>query len=180
MTLAIDFDGVIHTYERGWSDGSIYGDLMPGAADALRELMEHDAVFVHTTRDPEQVVPWLVCRDIPATPDDRCESCDGRRVEKPVRRRKLPMQAPEPCSACDGSGRIRFWARRGQLLVTNRKLPANAYVDDRAVRFADWTSTMRDLGRLGYGPPKDGLSRVQEAVRKARGGEAPPTVQGFA
>lgn len=28
--------------------------------------------------------------------------------------------------------------------------------------------------------PQDGLSRVQEAVRKARGGEAPPTVRGFA
>ena len=28
--------------------------------------------------------------------------------------------------------------------------------------------------------PQDGLSRVQEAVRRARGGEAPPTVQGFA
>lgn len=28
--------------------------------------------------------------------------------------------------------------------------------------------------------PQDGLSRVQEAVRQARGGEAPPTVRGFA
>jgi hypothetical protein len=81
---------------------------------------------------------------------------------------------------CEGSGLLSFWNGRGQLLVTNRKLPANAYVDDRAVRFTDWPSTMQQLGDLGYGPPVNGPQRVREAVRRARGGDAPPTVQGFA
>lgn len=180
MTLAIDFDGVIHTYERGWSDGSIYGDLMPGAADALHELMEHDAVFIHTTREPVQVMAWMENRDFTATTDDRCTTCLGKGRETTTRGRWHKKVSVELCDSCEGTGRIRFWNLRGQLLVTNRKLPANAYIDDRAVRFADWTSAMRDLGRLGYGPPKDGLSRVQEAVREARGGEAPPTVRGFA
>jgi hypothetical protein len=31
------------------------------------------------------------------------------------------------------------------LLVTDRKLPAIAYVDDRAVRFHDWEQAMADI-----------------------------------
>jgi hypothetical protein len=180
MTLAVDFDGVIHTYDRGWADGSIYGDLMPGAKEALNELLEHDAVFVHTTREPEQVMPWLERHGFDVTIDERCGTCLGQGRETTIRGRWHKTVSVELCDACEGAGRIHFWTGRGQLLVTNRKFPANAYVDDRAVRFADWTSTMQTLGQLGYGPPKDGLSRAREAVRRARGGDAPPTIRGFA
>ncbi|WP_329368841.1 hypothetical protein OG896_24850 [Streptomyces sp. NBC_00669] len=38
-----------------------------------------------------------------------------------------------------------FWDLRDQLLVTNRKLPARAYLDDRAVRFTDWHQALRDI-----------------------------------
>lgn len=39
-TIAVDFDGVIHAYSRGWYDGSIYDEPMVGALEALEHF--HD------------------------------------------------------------------------------------------------------------------------------------------
>ena len=113
-TVAVDFDGVIHAYRRGWADGTIYDPPLPGALEALHGLMARHAVFVLTTRDTEQVAHWLAGHGFVTVAD------------RPTARR-------------------RFWNTRGTLLVTNRKLAAAAYVDDRAVRFTDWPQTLTDL-----------------------------------
>lgn len=42
-----------------------------------------------------------------------------------------------------------FWTDRGVLLVTNLKLPARAYLDDRAVRFVSWPQALTDLAPDG-------------------------------
>lgn len=133
MTLALDFDGVIHRYSKGWQDGTIYDPPMPGAIAGVQCLMEYDACFVHTTREPEHVVPWLGAHGLPATADERCRVCAqvGRTTD---------------CPLCHGSGLLTFWNERGELLVTNRKLPALAYLDDRAVRFTAWDTALADLG----------------------------------
>ncbi len=39
-----------------------------------------------------------------------------------------------------------FWNERGLLLVTDRKLAAEAYIDDRAVRFEDWAQALAAVG----------------------------------
>lgn len=114
-TIAVDFDGVIHRYSRGWHDGSIYDDPMPGALAALRMLQDAHAVYVHTTRDPEQVVLWLTRHGVTATAHD---------------------------------GGCEFWDDQATILVSTRKLPALAYVDDRAVRFESWPQTMRQLQEM--------------------------------
>lgn len=114
-TVAVDFDGVIHTYERGWADGSIYGDFMPGAVVALSRLLSNHAVFVHTTRKPRQVARWI-------------NQKSGYAFECTTR---VPRSG--------------FWNQRGYLLVTRRKLPAVAYIDDRAIRFTDWDQALADL-----------------------------------
>jgi hypothetical protein len=115
QTIAVDFDGVIHTYDKGWQDGTIYGDFMPGAVEGLTRLMQRYAVFIHTTRKPRQVARWI---------EDR----SGHGIE-------CTTHVP----------RSGFWNERGYLLVTRRKLPAVAYIDDRAVRFKNWDQALTNL-----------------------------------
>jgi hypothetical protein len=141
-TVFWDFDGVIHRYSRGWHDGTIYDDPMPGAVDALRQAMTMWACGVFTTRDPQQVVPWLASLGLPATTDDRCGTCVGVKLVG-------GEQGLAECAECDGTGLLTFWNTRGWLLVTQRKLPAVAYVDDRAVRFdGDWAQVMTEVQAL--------------------------------
>lgn len=116
QTVAVDFDGVLHTYDKGWHDGTIYGDWMPGAVTALSQLMQRYAVFVHTTRNAKQVARWI-------------ERQSGYGFECTTR-------AP----------RSGFWNEQGTLLITNRKLAAVAYIDDRAVRFTDWPQALGAVG----------------------------------
>lgn len=58
-TLAIDFDGVIHSYEKLWHDGTIYGTVTQGAWYTLTELYKKYDIVIHTCRDVEQVREWL-------------------------------------------------------------------------------------------------------------------------
>lgn len=116
QTVAVDFDGVLHTYERGWDDGTIYGDWVPGSVAALTQLMRQYAVFIHTTRSARQVAQWI-------------ERQSGRGFECTTR---VPRSG--------------FWNERGVLLVTGQKLPAVAYIDDRAVRFTAWPEALTAVG----------------------------------
>lgn len=60
-TCAVDFDGVLHAYSRGWEDGVIYDDAMPGAFAALDRMMASGyRIVVFTVReDLQAVVVWL-------------------------------------------------------------------------------------------------------------------------
>ena len=133
MTVGVDFDGVIHGYSRGWADGTIYDPPIPGALEGLRQLMEHHAVFIFTARSPRQIVPWLEGHGFDATSDERCGRCLG------------VLSLPASCPPCRGTGAVSFWNKRGQLLVTRRKLPASAYLDDRAIRFTTWEAALDQL-----------------------------------
>lgn len=148
MTIAVDFDGVIHAYSRGWQDGTIYDGPVPGAVDALHALMGQYAVFVHTTRDAEQVMPWLEGLGFDVTADEQCGRCRGMGgISAPDDDDPVPggYFLEDPCQECRGSGLLTFWNERGQLLVTNRKLPAVAYIDDRAIRFTSWRDAFAQL-----------------------------------
>ncbi|MEU6783418.1 hypothetical protein ABZ912_29845 [Nonomuraea angiospora] len=118
-TIGVDFDGVIHRYGRGRHDGSIYDLPMPGAIDGIRALMEHYAVFIFTARAARPVADWLDARGLDAVADEE--------------------------TIVYGDQPTKFWNDRTALLVTNRKLPAKFYLDDRAIRFTNWLAALDEL-----------------------------------
>lgn len=148
-TIAVDFDGVIHAYGRGWADGTIYDEPLPGALAGLRTLMRRDAVFIFTTRPAAQVARWI-------------EQQSGYGIECTTR---IPRRG--------WLRRPGFWNERGVLLVTDRKLAATAYVDDRAVRFTTWPQVLAELLPDESTP----LGRLHAAAAKANAGAPPLAMQ---
>ena len=95
-TVAVDFDGVLHSYTSPWVDAqTIPGPPVEGAIEWLREIVKKFDVVIHTTRG--------------ATPE--------------------------------GVSAVRNWLRKNGFdeskvrAVTDRKVPALVYIDDRAYRF---------------------------------------------
>lgn len=109
-TIAIDFDGVIHKYSKGWHDGTAYDVPVEGAIEAIEALMLSYTVFVHTSRDLKEVQNWFGVNTHIGTEiinDDR-----------------------------------KFYINKNLLGLSNRKLPAIAYIDDRGIRFTNWTDML--------------------------------------
>jgi hypothetical protein len=50
LNLGIDFDGVIHDDSKGFHDGTIYGEPIPGALDALKTLSKHFRIIIFTAK----------------------------------------------------------------------------------------------------------------------------------
>jgi 5'(3')-deoxyribonucleotidase len=126
-TIAIDFDGVIHNYDRGWQDGVIYGDAMPGAMRAMIRLMQQGyEVVIFTTR---------------VNPD-----LDGHMEQKAKMLSWLTGQMCYECSPPQGSipdGFSKVDEIVSRIKITSNKPPAVAYIDDRGIRFTDWSDILK-------------------------------------
>ena len=48
--LAIDFDGVIHNMDKGFHDGTCYGDPLPGSLEALKLLSQKYNIVIFTAK----------------------------------------------------------------------------------------------------------------------------------
>lgn len=78
MKIAIDFDGVLHLYSKGWNGGAIYDPPVPGAKEAMQQLKQQGHyLLIFSTRtntifrkkgEPDQqkaMEEWLTQHEIP-------------------------------------------------------------------------------------------------------------------
>lgn len=105
-TIAVDFDGVLHAYRKGWHDGTIYDDPVPGSRSAMAALMDRGyTIVIYSTRcydrkvgdkveknQVSEMIEWLTRHQIPFSRvhtepgkplcklfiDDRAYRFDGR------------------------------------------------------------------------------------------------------
>lgn len=133
--IAIDFDGVIHRYSKGWQDGSIYDPVIPGAFEAIQSFIQQGySVFIFSTRSPRQIKRWMIenCYDseyiaegMGGDPNLFIYPKYGFTVKR------IPFWK-------------KFWNEKGVVGITRRKIAAHVYIDDRALNFkGDWNETIQ-------------------------------------
>ena len=49
-SIAIDFDGVLHDAYQGWGDGTCYGNPLPGAIEAIKQLSQQYQIVIFTAK----------------------------------------------------------------------------------------------------------------------------------
>ncbi|MFI6158160.1 ASCH domain-containing protein [Kitasatospora sp. NPDC051170] len=124
--VGIDFDLTVVEHRNGWQDGRIYGDPIPGALEAVRRLMACRSVFCVTARH--------------------------RRYHPAVAAWFVRHGIPAVVDA--DPDRAYWFGDGGRLLVTNKKLGAALYIDDRALHFTgNWDTALPEaLRRIGQPP----------------------------
>lgn len=109
--VAVDFDGVIHAYSKGWQDGAIYDVPVEGAQERLKLLVDwgYEVVIFTTRANPtinedatleiHKVTLWLADNGM----------YEGTHFHE----------------------------------ITALKPVAGVYIDDRALRFTNWTDVIK-------------------------------------
>lgn len=139
-TIAIDFDGVIHAYSKGWQDGQIYDKPVPGAFEAIQRFMlDNNSVFIMSTRSARQIKKWLMFHTYTTIYDS-----NGMGVGD------CPFYYKYPKYGFTVKvipwWHNKWWTEKNVLGVTNRKLIFDVLIDDRAITFGgSWIKTFSQV-----------------------------------
>ncbi|MFJ9521796.1 hypothetical protein ACIRPK_26530 [Kitasatospora sp. NPDC101801] len=148
-TICVDFDGVIHP-EGPWNGGRLRRGPLPGAVQRLRTLLDGGwclAVVTARHSDFHEDVATWL----------------GEHLQRKV----IVLRGAETA----------YWNQPGVVLVTNVKVGALVYVDDKAEEFTSWATALAglpdspdDLLRTGSpaGPPAPWWQRLAVRIRSPR------------
>ena len=107
--VCFDFDGVIHKYSKGWQDGSIYDEYNKDALDLILLLLKIG-------------IPIFICS-----------------TRKPTQILEWWEKQGFTLEATLIDDNTEFWNNTEKIGITNRKLPAQLYIDDRAYKYGNQT-----------------------------------------
>jgi hypothetical protein len=106
-TIALDFDGVIHSYTSGWLGPDVIPDpIVPGAAEFIVTAAEYYDIVIYSTR---------------------AETPEGRDAMRTWLREQIPRELSWWRDSVD--------ELIANIHTTDRKPPALLYIDDRGFQF---------------------------------------------
>lgn len=112
MTIAFDFDNVIHKYRKGWQDGSIYDEFNMDILNLIKELLNEDhSVVILTTRNRKDIKLYFEMID------------------------DAPAPNIIPFKYTTISHRVKFWNKKHIVAICNHKVAFHVLIDDRAITF---------------------------------------------
>lgn len=124
-TIVFDFDGVIHKYREGWRDGSIYDEPNPIIVNTIKKIMAENKYAIAIVSTRDPV-----------------------QIHQWIQENKL-----FPSRVMDDNEKFLYSC--AEVGITNRKIPAVLYVDDRGFRYNPNMVSKPDFCGLDISNPND-------------------------